>query len=171
MDIGSEYARRSGLTDPQLLALHDAEASGLFDAEELLIITYARAMSVTPTEVDDQLVAALRERYGDRGILELTHLIAWENARARTNAALGIGAGGFSEGKACAIAASAQPPARPPSGLTRKGRIEDAALRAACIGMPRFELGASPTRTERATRLRHIPRYGPVYSDVPATAL
>src|SRR6476620_3107356 len=25
------------------------------------------------------------------------------------------------------------------------------------IGVPRFELGASPTRTERATRLRHTP--------------
>jgi 4-carboxymuconolactone decarboxylase len=106
MDIGSEYARRSGLSDAQLLALHDAEASGLFDADELLVIDYARAMSVTPPEVDDQLVAALRDRYGDRGVLELTHLLAWENARARTNAALGIGAGGFSEGKACAIAAS-----------------------------------------------------------------
>jgi len=106
MDIGSEYARRSGLSDAQLLALHDAEASGLFDADELLVINYARAMSVTPPEVDDQAVAALRERYGDRGVLELTHLIAWENGRARTNAALGIGAGGFSEGKACAIAAS-----------------------------------------------------------------
>ena len=106
MDIGSEYARRSGLTDPQLLALHDAEASGLFDADELLVINYARAMSVTPTEVDDQMITALRDRYGDRGILELTHLVAWENARARTNAALGVGAGGFSAGKACAIAAS-----------------------------------------------------------------
>ncbi len=106
IDIGSEYARRSGLTDPQLLALHDAEASGLFDADELLVINYARAMSVTPTEVDDELVAALRERYGDRGVLELTHLVAWENGRARTNAALGVGAGGFSEGKACAIDAS-----------------------------------------------------------------
>jgi 4-carboxymuconolactone decarboxylase len=107
MDIGSEYARRSGLTDPQLLALHDAEASGLFDADELLVINYARAMSVTPTEVDDELVAALRDRYGDGGVLELTHLVAWENTRARTNAALGVGAGGFSEGKACAIPASA----------------------------------------------------------------
>jgi len=106
MDIGSEYARRTGLSEAQLLALHDAEASGLFDADELLVIAYARAMSVTPTEVDDELIAALRERYGDRGILELTHLVAWENARARTNAALGVGAGGFSAGKACAIAAS-----------------------------------------------------------------
>lgn len=106
IDIGSEYARRAGLSDAQLLALHDAEASGLFDAEELLVLDFARAMSRTPTEVTDAQVAALRERYGDRGVLELTHLIAWENARARTNAALGIGAGGFSEGRACAIAAS-----------------------------------------------------------------
>jgi AhpD family alkylhydroperoxidase len=106
IDIGSEYARRTGLSDAQMLALHDAEASGLFDADELLVINYARAMSVTPTAVDDELIAALRDRYGDRGILELTHLVAWENARARTNAALGVGAGGFSAGKACAIAAS-----------------------------------------------------------------
>ena len=28
------------------------------------------------------------------------------------------------------------------------------------IGVPRFELGASPTRTERATRLRHTPSAG-----------
>ena len=28
----------------------------------------------------------------------------------------------------------------------------------AAIGVPRFELGTSPTRTERATRLRHTPR-------------
>jgi AhpD family alkylhydroperoxidase len=115
MDIGSEYARRTGLSEAQLLALHDAEASGLFDADELLVIDYARAMSVTPPTVDDQLVAALHDRYGDRGVLELTHLLAWENARARTSAALGIEAGGFSEGRACAIAAGqASAVGRPP---------------------------------------------------------
>jgi 4-carboxymuconolactone decarboxylase len=105
IDIGSEYARRAGLSDAQLLALHDAEVSGLFSADELLVIAFARAMSVTPTEVTDELVDALRARWGDRGVLELTHLLAWENARARTGAALGIGAGGFSEGRACAIPA------------------------------------------------------------------
>jgi 4-carboxymuconolactone decarboxylase len=107
IDIGSEYARRTGLSDAQLLALHDAEASGLFDADELLVIDFARGMSVTPTAVSDELVDALRARYGERGVLELTHLVAWENARARTNAALGIGAGGFSDGRACALPASA----------------------------------------------------------------
>jgi AhpD family alkylhydroperoxidase len=111
LDIGSELARHAGLSDEQLLALHDAESSGLFDDDELLVIGYARAMSVTPPEVTDEQVVALRGRYGESGLLELTHLIAWENARARTNTALGIGPGGFSAGKACALPALQQ--ARP----------------------------------------------------------
>jgi AhpD family alkylhydroperoxidase len=106
VDIGSELARAAGLTDAQLLAMHDAEASGLFDDAELLVMAYAQAMTVTPPEVTDAQVDALRERYGDEGVLELTHLIAWENARARTNSALGIGAAGFSEGRVCALAAT-----------------------------------------------------------------
>jgi AhpD family alkylhydroperoxidase len=103
MDIGSEYLRREGVSDEQLLALHRAADSGLFTDEEVLVIDYARAMSVTPPEVTDEQVAQLRARFGDGGVMELTHLIAWENARARTNVALGIGAGGFSEGRVCAL--------------------------------------------------------------------
>jgi AhpD family alkylhydroperoxidase len=79
MDISSEYARRAGLSDQQLLALHEAHDSGLFSDDEL------------------------RRRVGIKGTLELVQLIAWENARARTNVALDIGPEGFSEGKACAI--------------------------------------------------------------------
>ncbi|HEY4094062.1 MAG TPA: carboxymuconolactone decarboxylase family protein [Baekduia sp.] len=103
MDIGSELARRAGLSDEQLLALHRAETSGLFSDDELLVIDYARAMTLTPPTVTDEQVAALRTRFGDSGVLELTHLVAWENARARTNRALGIGVGGFSEGRVCAV--------------------------------------------------------------------
>jgi AhpD family alkylhydroperoxidase len=102
IDIGSEFARRAGLTDAQLLSLHEAEDSGLFDDAELAVIAYARAMSVTPADVTDEQVETLRAAFGDKGVMELTHLIAWENARARTNSALGIGAGGFSTGRACA---------------------------------------------------------------------
>jgi alkylhydroperoxidase family enzyme len=106
IDIGSEFVRRIGLRDDQLLALHRAHESGLFDADQLLVIDYARAMTVTPPEVTDELVAAVRARWGIEGLLELTHMIAWENARARTNHALGVGAGGFSEGRVCALPAS-----------------------------------------------------------------
>jgi 4-carboxymuconolactone decarboxylase len=103
MDIGSEIARHAGLRDEQLLALHRAEESGLFSEDELLVIDFARAMTLTPPTVTDEHVTALRARFGNAGVLELTHLIAWENARARTNHALGIGPGGFSEGRVCAV--------------------------------------------------------------------
>ena len=115
MDIGSEYARRSGLSDAQLLALHEAHDSGLFSEDELLVIDLAVGMTRTPGEVGDELMARVRERFGDKGTLELVHMIAWENNRARVNLALDIGAEGFSEGKVCAVpdrnfaAAAAQP--------------------------------------------------------------
>jgi alkylhydroperoxidase family enzyme len=103
IDISSEYVRRAGLSDEQLLALHDAHASGLFDADQLLVINLAEGMTRTPGEVSDELMARVVERFGDKGTLELVHLIAWENNRARANIALGIGPAGFSEGRACAL--------------------------------------------------------------------
>lgn len=115
MDIGSEYARRSGLSDKQLLALHEAHDSGLFSEDELLVIDLAVGMTRTPGEIPDELMERVRERFGIKGTLELVHMIAWENNRARVNVALDIGPEGFSEGKVCAVpdrtfaAAAAQP--------------------------------------------------------------
>lgn len=107
IDIGSEFARRSGLTDEQLLSLHDAHASGLFDQDQLLVIDLASAMTATPGHDDDELMDRVIARFGTKGTMELTQLIAWENARARMNIALGLGAEGFSTGKACALPAQA----------------------------------------------------------------
>jgi alkylhydroperoxidase family enzyme len=104
IDISSEYVRRAGLSDAQLLALHEARPSGLFDPDQLLVIELAEGMTRTPGEVSDELMAAVVARFGDKGTLELVHLIAWENSRARANVALGIGAAGFSEGRACSLA-------------------------------------------------------------------
>jgi 4-carboxymuconolactone decarboxylase len=103
IDISSEYSRRAGLTDEQMLSLHDAHASGLFDADQLLVIDLATGMSGTPGRVDEELMERVRTRFGVKGALELTQLIAWENARARMNVAFGYGAEGFSDGKACAL--------------------------------------------------------------------
>jgi AhpD family alkylhydroperoxidase len=107
IDIGSEYARRSGLGDRKLLALHEAHGSGLFSADELLVIDLASGMTRTPGAVGDELMARVRQRFGAKGTLELVHLIAWENARARINVALDIAPEGFSDGKVCALAAPA----------------------------------------------------------------
>lgn len=103
MDIGSEWARRAGLTEDQLRNLHDAHGSGLFDDDQLLIIDLATGMSVTPGQVDDELMERVKARFGTKGTMELAQLIAWENARARLNIALDMGAEGFSAGKACAL--------------------------------------------------------------------
>jgi AhpD family alkylhydroperoxidase len=103
IDIGSEYARRSGLTDEQLLSLHDAHASGLFDDDQLLVIDLATGMTSVPGQVDDELMERVQARFGVKGTMELVQLIAWENARSRMNVALGFGSAGFSEGKACAL--------------------------------------------------------------------
>jgi 4-carboxymuconolactone decarboxylase len=67
------------------------------------VIDLAEGMTRTPGDVSDEMMAGVVGRFGDKGALELVHLIAWENARARTNVALGLGAEGFSEGRACAL--------------------------------------------------------------------
>ncbi|HTR75606.1 MAG TPA: carboxymuconolactone decarboxylase family protein [Solirubrobacterales bacterium] len=103
IDISSEFARRAGLTEDQVRGLHDAHASGLFDEDQLLVIDLATGMTVTPGTVGDELMERVKARFGTKGTMELAQLIAWENARARMNIALDIGAEGFSDGKACAL--------------------------------------------------------------------
>jgi AhpD family alkylhydroperoxidase len=102
IDIGSQIARRSGVSDEQLLALPRFRESGAFDAQEKLVLEYAVAMSRTPVEVSDELFALLREQFDDAQIVELTSLIALENMRGRFNLALGFGSSGLTEGMVCA---------------------------------------------------------------------
>lgn len=106
IDLGSQIARRWGLSDEQLLALPRYRESGLFDDVEKLVLDYVVGMSRTPVEVPEELFAELREHFDDAQIVELTHLIALENLRGRFNLALGVGAAGFSEGMVCAVPAT-----------------------------------------------------------------
>lgn len=79
-----------GLPDAKLSALADWEASLLFDARERLALTYADAMTITGREVDDELFERLREQFDDDALVELTEIIAWENASSKFNRALRI---------------------------------------------------------------------------------
>ena len=106
IDLGSQIARRWGLSDGQLLALPRYRESDLFDDAEKLMLDYAVGMSRTPVDVPDALFAELREHFDEAQLVELTHLIALENLRGRFNLALGVGAAGFSEGMVCAAPAS-----------------------------------------------------------------
>ena len=79
IDIASEYSRRAGLSDEQLLSLNDAHGCGLFDADQLLVIDLATGMTITPGQVDDELMERVKARFGVKGTMELVQLIAWEN--------------------------------------------------------------------------------------------
>jgi 4-carboxymuconolactone decarboxylase len=103
IDIGSNIAQRSGISEAQLLALPNYRDSDLFDEDEKLMLDYAVGMSSTPVAVSDELFDQLRARFDDAQLVELTNVIALENMRGRFNLALGIGSAGFTEGMACAV--------------------------------------------------------------------
>jgi alkylhydroperoxidase family enzyme len=111
--MGSQIARRSGLSDEHLLALPHYRTSALFTDLEKLVLDYAVGMSRTPADVSDALFAELQDHFDDAQLVELTHVIALENMRGRFNVALGIGAAGFSEGMVCALPATT-PQSAPP---------------------------------------------------------
>jgi len=110
IDLGSQVARRAGLSDAQLLALPQYRESELFTDLEKLVLDYAVGMSRTPVEVPEALFAKLREHFDDAQLMELTYIIALENLRGRFNLALGVGAAGFSEGRICAVPATVTGP-------------------------------------------------------------
>src|SRR5262249_42223657 len=125
IDIGSSIARRSGLSDEQLLALPTYRDSNLFSDLEKLVLDYASGISATPVDVSDELFAALSEHFDERQLVELTSIIALENFRGRFGLALGIGAAGFSEGMVCAVPetrpTSNGEPAQPSAGAVAAG--------------------------------------------------
>ena len=65
------------------------------------MLRLAVAVSRTPADVSDELFAALRARFDDAQLVELSAAIAWENFRSRYNRLFDVGAQGFSEGAYC----------------------------------------------------------------------
>ena len=47
-------------------------------------------MTITGREVTDELFARVREHFDDDAIVELTEIVAWENASSKFNRALRI---------------------------------------------------------------------------------
>lgn len=101
VDFGAMLHRLDGLDVERLQQIDDYATSPLFTDVERLAIAYADAMTAQPMAVADDQVAELDTALGHAGLLELTHAIALENMRARTNHALGITDQGFAA--ACAV--------------------------------------------------------------------
>jgi alkylhydroperoxidase family enzyme len=79
-----------GISDEKLLALVEWERSPLFDETERLVLAYADSMTITGREISDELFARLQARFEPDAIVELTEIVAWENASSKFNRALRI---------------------------------------------------------------------------------
>ena len=84
--MGSE----AGLTDEKIQALDDYRNSDLFEAAERTALEYADAITLSEQDVSDALFAELKKHFNDEAIVELTGVIAWENASSKFNRALRV---------------------------------------------------------------------------------
>jgi alkylhydroperoxidase family enzyme len=84
--------------------------SMLFTPLERSVMGYAEAMTRTPPDVSDEMVATLVEQIGAAATVELTAFIALANMNARGNVALGIESEGYAA--ACEITVPATTPLR-----------------------------------------------------------
>ena len=91
------------MTEAQILDLARYRESEAFSALEKAVLDYAVALSQTPANASDALVARLRDDLSDEQLVELTAAIAWENFRARFNRGFDVAAQGFSRGAVCPI--------------------------------------------------------------------
>ena len=65
-------------------------SSELYTDAERMALEYADRMTVTGKEVDDGFFARLRDHFDEDAIVELTAVIAWENASSKFNRALRV---------------------------------------------------------------------------------
>ena len=79
-----------GVSDEKILALPDYAQSPLYGDAERVALEYADAITLTDLEVEDELFDRLRRFYDDDALVELTAIIAWENASSKFNRALRV---------------------------------------------------------------------------------
>lgn len=77
-----------GISDEKLAAVVENPLPDVFDKDERLALEYADAITLSDRDVDDELFGLLRNRFNEDEIVELTEIIAWENASSKFNRAL-----------------------------------------------------------------------------------
>ena len=79
-----------GIPEAKIVALDEHASSEHFDARERAALAYADAITLSDRDVDDTLFETLREHFDEDAIVELTAVIAWENASSKFNRALRV---------------------------------------------------------------------------------
>ncbi|MGW8380509.1 carboxymuconolactone decarboxylase family protein [Streptomyces sp. ODS28] len=98
VDFGHWLAEEHGLPMEKIQYVPEwREHRELFTLTELRVMEFAKAMTETEPAVTDELAEPLVRELGERAFVELVAMIAVENQRSRTNAALGMTGQGFSD--------------------------------------------------------------------------
>ena len=79
-----------GVSDEKILALTDYESSELYSDAEKAALEFADCMTLSDRDVSDELFSRLKSYYAEDEIVELTAVVAWENASSKFNRALRI---------------------------------------------------------------------------------
>ena len=95
LDFGFWASFHQGVDPAKLREITNWRLSTVYSEREQAAIRYAVAMTQTPPEVTDDMVADLRTRFNDAEVIELTAIIALENQRSRINTALELTSQGF----------------------------------------------------------------------------
>ena len=97
MDFGYFAAHSKGQSVEKLAEVPRWRESDVFTATERAVLGLADAMTVTPSEVSDEMVEGLVAVLGVAAVVELVKMVAVENERSRFNSALGLTSQGFSD--------------------------------------------------------------------------
>lgn len=97
LDFGYFMAHTARLDEAKVREVPRWRESDVFDPVERRVLAYAEAMTATPPEVTDEMVADLISDLGVKAVVELTEMVALENLRSRFNAASGVASQGFSD--------------------------------------------------------------------------
>ena len=98
MDFGYwESVTNHGVRPEKLRAVPHWRDSDAFTELERLVLAYAEAMTATPPQVTDEMVAQLSALLSEAQLVELTAIVAVENLRSRINSALGLTSQGFKD--------------------------------------------------------------------------
>jgi alkylhydroperoxidase family enzyme len=79
-----------GVPEAKLLALADYAESPLYTDAERAALEYADAITLSDRDVGDELFARVRRHYDGDALVELTAIIAWENASSKFNRAFRV---------------------------------------------------------------------------------
>lgn len=79
-----------GVSDDKILALDNYATSHLYEEKERIALEYADRVTITDKDVDDELFSRLRGFFDEDALVELTAVIAWENASSKFNRALRV---------------------------------------------------------------------------------